>query len=497
MMRRFARFAAVFALAVGIAAVSFMVPGQAQGWPFGDGSGFAAPGDATAEETAADGRQLPESQAEMSLSFAPLVRRAAPAVVNVYTERVVQQAVSPLAQDPVFRELFGGGATRPRVQGSLGSGVIVSADGVIVTNAHVVSGATSLRVVLSDRREFDAELVLADERVDLAVLRIDTGGEALPTLTYADTRDIAVGDLVLAIGNPFGVGQTVTSGIVSATARTDVGINDYAFFIQTDAAINPGNSGGALVSMGGELIGVNTAIFSRSGGSNGIGFAIPAEMVRRVVDAAVNDGRIVRPWLGLKGQAVTADIARSLDLARPVGVIVTDIFPAGPAEAAGLQRGDLITAIDGREVFDERGLKFLAATLSPGEAVTLDVRRSGNSRRVELMLASPPGATEAELQVLDGPHPLSGTEVAALSPALAEEMGRDPFQSGLLVTRMARRSIAWSLGVRPGDVLVQVNGEGVETLEDLQDVLTANAGERVWQVMVDRNGRRLTLNARF
>ena len=297
----------------------------------------------------AHAQRLPQSQTEIDLSFAPLVREASPAVVNVFTERMVANRVSPMEQ--LF---FGDAIPKQRRQNSLGSGVIVGSDGVIVTNNHVIDGADTFRVVLSDRREYPAELVLADERTDLAVLKIDTEGAVLPTLPYADTRAAQVGDLVLAIGNPFGVGQTVTSGIISATARTDVGISDYAFFLQTDAAVNPGNSGGALVNTKGELVGVNTAIFSRSGGSNGIGFAIPAEMVKRVVDAGMNEGTFVRPWLGLAAQSVSYDIAKAQGLDRPVGVMVTEVYDDGPADNSGLRRGDLVTAIDGREVFDEK-----------------------------------------------------------------------------------------------------------------------------------------------
>ncbi len=434
-------------------------------------------------------QSLPETREQIELTFAPLVREASPAVVNVYTSRVVQQPVSPFALlDPRFRRY--GGATRERVQSSLGSGVIVGEDGTIVTNNHVIEGADEFTVVLSDRREYPAELILADERSDLAVLKVDTEGASLPTLSYADTRDVEVGDLVLAIGNPFGVGQTVTNGIVSATARTDVGITDYAFFIQTDAAINPGNSGGALVNTRGELVGVNTAIFSRSGGSNGIGFAIPSEMVKRVVDAAVNEGRITRPWLGLKGQSVSYDIAKSQGLERPVGIIITEVYPDGPADDAGLRRGDLVTAIGGREVFDERGLKFLAAIQSPGERAELDVLRGGTPQKLSVKLAPPPGATEAELVLIDGSNPFSGAEVAELSPALADQLGRDPFETGVLVTRVLRRGFARRI-VRPGDVIVQVNGQPVTTLDDLDDVLDAGS-DGAWDIAVDRNGRRIS-----
>lgn len=437
-------------------------------------------------------RELPSSQGEITLSFSPLVKRAAPAVVNVYTERVVRRSVSPFANDPLFGEFFGRGPSRDRVEGSLGSGVIVGSDGVIVTNAHVVDGADSLKVILSDRREFEAELVLADERTDLAVLRIETDGELLPTLEYADTRELEVGDLVLAIGNPFGIGQTVTSGILSATARTDVGISDFAFFLQTDAAINPGNSGGALIDMRGQLLGVNTAIYSRSGGSNGIGFTIPAEMVRRVVDAAVNEGRVVRPWLGLKGDAVTSDMAASLGLSRPVGVLITEVYPGGPAEQAGLRTGDVVTAIEGREVFNERGLKFLAATLESNGNAELEYLRSGRRQNIRVTLAPPPGATEADLVLLRGEHPFVGAEVAELSPALAEELGGDPFATGLLVTRIMRGGYARRF-LRPGDIIVGVNGAPVETLEDFNAALE-RAEEQGWTAAVQRNGRRIEGN---
>ncbi len=456
-------------------------------------SGPAAEAGAPAGEDAPGTHtRAPARAGEIDLTFAPLVKSASPAVVNVYSKRVVNRSVSPFANDPIFQEFFG--TPRSQVQNSLGSGVIVGEDGVIVTNNHVIEGADELLVVLSDRREYAAELVLADERTDLAVLKIDTEDQSLPTLDYADTRDLEVGDLVLAIGNPFGVGQTVTSGIISATARTDVGVSDYAFFLQTDAAVNPGNSGGALIDTEGRLVGVNTAIFSRSGGSNGIGFAIPAEMVKRVVDAAINEGMIVRPWLGLKGQSVSYDIARSKGLDRPVGVIVTEVYDGGPADEAGLRRGDLVLEIDGREVFDERGLKFLAATRSPGESATLTVLRSGEREQIGVTLRAPPGATEAERVLLQGRHPFSGAEVADLSPRLAEELGRDPFDTGVLVTRILRGAYARRI-VRPGDVIVAVNGTPTPTIEALRAQLESDGN--LWRIELDRNGRRVSGTVRM
>ena len=439
--------------------------------------------------SAQDYSRVPQNKTEIDLTFAPLVKDVSPAVVNIYTKKTVRGRISPF--DSRFRM---GGMARERVQNSLGSGVIVGSNGVVVTNNHVIEGADELLVVLSDRREYIAELILADERTDLAVLQINAES-ALPTLPYADTRTAQVGDLVLAIGNPFGVGQTVTSGIISATARTDVGVSDFAFFLQTDAAVNPGNSGGALVSVNGELVGVNTAIFSRSGGSNGIGFAIPSEMVKRVVDAAVNEGTLVRPWLGLKGQSVTYDIAKAQGLSRPVGVIVTEVYDDGPADRAGLRRGDIIVAVDGREVYDERGLKFLAATEAPGSFITLDTRRAQRDRDVRVRLQAPPGATQADLKLLQGPHPFSGAEVAELSPRLAEEMGRDPFATGVLVTRIMRRGYARRI-VRPGDVIVGVNGKKIDSLDDLEKLLNAS-GTRTWQLELDRNGRKISGSVRL
>ena len=443
-------------------------------------------------------QMLPESREEIQLSFAPLVREASPAVVNVYSERLVRQSANPYAGHPFFDRFFGPnafGVPQDRVESALGSGVIVGSEGIIVTNNHVVDGADALRVVLSDRREFEAELVLADERTDLAVLRIDPEGEVLPTLEYADTRLVEVGDLVLAIGNPFGVGQTVTSGIVSATARTDVGISDYSFFIQTDAAINPGNSGGALIDNSGRLVGVNTAIFSRSGGSNGIGFAIPSEMVRRIVDSAINEGQVVRPWVGLSGQAVTSEIARSMELERPGGLLITEIYPDGPADQAGLRRGDILLKFDGRDVYDENGLRFLSATLAVGDSAPASILRNGEARTINLTVTPPPGATEADLVVIEGENPLSGAEVAQLSPALAEELRRDPFEEGVLVNRIARRSLAYRSGVRPGDVVLEVNGETISTVDQLIDALnvTDSAGDKIrtWEIAIDRGGRRL------
>lgn len=443
---------------------------------------------------------VPTTSEQIRLSFAPVVRDAKPAVVNVYSERVIQQRYSTV-QDEFFRRFFGdspfGGMPQERVSRSLGSGVIVRADGVIVTNNHVVAGATELRVVLSDRREFDAQLILADERTDLAVLRIDAGDEELPTLRFDQGDATEVGDLVIAIGNPFGVGQTVTQGIVSALGRSDVGVSDYAFFIQTDAAINPGNSGGALVDLDGDLIGINTAIFSRSGGSNGIGFAIPAALVERVVDGALTDGRIVRPWFGAQGQPLTGDLAASLGLDRPRGVLINMVYPDGPADAAGVREGDVVLDIDGAEVDSESALRFQLATRRIGDRAELSVWRDGRERTLRLGAAPAPEVPARDERTLDGAHPFAGASVANLSPAFNEELGVDPYRSGVAIMSIARGSAAEYYGFAPGDVIEEVNGEPVATTKELEAVLAEHDGARAWGLVLERNGRRYSRTFRF
>src|SRR6185436_13756429 len=313
--------------------------------------------------TIAQERRVP-TQSELRLSYAPVVQHVAPAVVNVYAAKVVQNR-NPLLDDPIFRRFFGvpGGPGGNQVQRSLGSGVIVDAGGLIVTNNHVIEGVDEVKVSLVDKREFEAILVLKDPRTDLAILRVKDGHERFPVLDFADSDALQVGDLVLAIGNPFGVGQTVTHGIVSALARTQVGVSDYQFFIQTDAAINPGNSGGALVDMTGKLAGINTAIFSRSGGSQGIGFAIPSNMVRVVVASAKSGGKAVkRPWLGARLQAVTPEIAETLGLRTPSGALVANVAPGSPAARAGLKLSNLIVAIDGQAIEDHNAFDYRFAT---------------------------------------------------------------------------------------------------------------------------------------
>src|SRR4051794_10552195 len=339
---------------------------------------LATPGDA-------QDRRVPASSAEVRLSYAPIVQRVQPAVVNVYAAKMVRDR-NPLLDDPIFRRFFGVPGQQPeQMQRSLGSGVMVDSTGLVVTNNHVIEGADQVKISLADKREFEAEIELKDSRTDLAVLRVKDGREKFATLDFANSDELLVGDVVLAIGNPFGVGQTVTHGIVSALARTQVGITDYQFFIQTDAAINPGNSGGALVDMTGKLAGINTAIFSRSGGSQGIGFAIPSNMVRVVVASAKSGGKAVkRPWLGAKLQAVTPEIAETMGLKRPVGALVATVTEKSPAARAGLKSSDLITAIDGQTIDDPNAFDYRFATRPLGGTAQIDVQRGGKPLKVTI-----------------------------------------------------------------------------------------------------------------
>jgi len=376
-------------------------------------------------------RVVPQNASEIKLSFAPIVKRVAPAVVNVYASRTVvqRQRMSPFMNDPFFQRFFGSpgpgfGQPRERVQSSLGSGVIISEDGIVITNHHVIKDADAVRVALNDRREFDAEIVLLDERTDLAVLKIDEDGP-FEHVDFAEGDSLEVGDIVLAIGNPFGVGQTVTQGIVSALARTQVGVTDYQFFIQTDAAINPGNSGGALVDMNGQLVGINTAIFSRSGGSNGIGFAIPAQMARFVAEAADDGGMVRRPWLGATVQSVTAEIAEALGLDRPRGVLVTNVFAGSPAEKADLRISDLVVAVDGKEVADPDSFGYRFATRRLGETTEFKVLRSGREISISVPLQRAPETVPRDTRLIDEYSPFEGATVMNLSPAVAEELRLD------------------------------------------------------------------------
>lgn len=431
----------------------------------------------------------PASAAAMKSSFAPVVKRAAPAVVNVSSRRVVRQ------RDPFWDMFIGGGVPRERVAQSLGSGAIVRADGVILTNNHNIEGADEILVQLADKREFPARVLLTDPKSDLAVLKIDVGDEKLPVIAIDDQEPLEVGDLVLAIGNPFGVGQTVTNGIISATARSNTGITDFGFFIQTDAAINPGNSGGPLVDMDGDLIGVNTAILSRSGQSSGVGFAIPAATARQVVTAALGGNQaVVRPWLGVKTLTVTGDIARSLGMSAPRGVAVTDVWPNGAAARAGVEQGDVILAIAGQPVTDEGGATYLFGARRIGEQVPVTVLRDGRELSLTVRAEAAPGGSSRDERTIQGPNPFAGATLANLSPAVADEIGADPFAGRGVVVIKVGRGAAQGVGLRPGDIVRAINGREIRTVGDLAAAVAAR--QRVWRVTIEREGRQITAQFR-
>ncbi|MEH2674590.1 DegQ family serine endoprotease [Bradyrhizobium elkanii] len=441
---------------------------------------------------AAQDRRVPSSQAELQLSYAPIVQRVQPAVVNVYAAKTVQNR-NPFLDDPIFRRFFGVPGQQPeQMQRSLGSGVMVDGSGLVVTNNHVIEGADQVKVSLADKREYEAEIVLKDSRTDLAVLRLkNTNKEKFATLDFANSDQLLVGDVVLAIGNPFGVGQTVTHGIISALARTQVGITDYQFFIQTDAAINPGNSGGALVDMSGRLAGINTAIFSRSGGSQGIGFAIPANMVRVVVASAKSGGKNVkRPWLGARLQAVTPEIAETLGLKLPSGALVANVAPNSPAAKAGLKLSDLIVGIDGTPIDDPNAFDYRFATRPLGGNAEIEVQRAGKPVKLTVSLETAPDTNRDEI-VLTARSPFQGARVANISPALADELHLDAGAEGVVVTELADDGTAANVGFQKGDIIIAVNNEKIARTGDLEKA--SKTGSRVWRITLVRGGQQINV----
>jgi Do/DeqQ family serine protease len=436
-------------------------------------------------------RKVPASPAELRLSYAPIVQRVQPAVVNVFATKVVRDH-NPFLDDPIFRRFFGlQGSAPEQMQRSLGSGVMVDPSGLVVTNVHVIEGADQVKVSLSDKREFEAEIVLKDTRSDLAVLKLKNVHEKFPTLDFDNSDELMVGDVVLAIGNPFGVGQTVTHGIISALARTQVGITDYQFFIQTDAPINPGNSGGALVDMNGRLAGINTAIYSRSGGSQGIGFAIPANMVRVVVASAKSGSKAVkRPWLGAKLQTVTPEIAESLGLHTPNGALVASVVAGSPAARAGLKSSDLITSVDGQEVEDPNAFDYRFATRPLGGSAEIGVSRGGKLLKLSVPLETAPDGGRNEM-VLTARSPFQGARISNISPAVADEMHLDADTQGVVVTDIADDSTAASVGFQKGDIILSVNDTRIAKTSDLERV--ASRSERVWHITMVRGGQQINV----
>jgi Do/DeqQ family serine protease len=487
-------------LILGLAVAGIALTGGLVHAQDGEGRGlldlFGLRGAQQESETPATGtaeRRLPFSRDEVQLSYAPLVAEAGPAVVNVYASQQVR-ARSPFMGDPFFEQFFNR-QMPPRVQSSLGSGVMVDGAGYVVTNNHVIRDADEVRVALPDGREFQSEILLRDESLDLAVLKIE-GSEDFASIALGDSDALEVGDLVLAIGNPFGVGQTTTSGIVSALARTHIGISDFGFFIQTDAAINPGNSGGALINMGGEVVGINTAIFSQTGGSIGIGFAIPSNIVRAVVDAAKSGAEFFeRPYFGAGFEPVTAQIADALGMERPRGALVSRVTPDSPAASGGLRPGDVVLSLNGRAIEHPDALGYRLATLPVGSTVRLGVLSQSQERTVEVeLIRAPEGVDGAEIRI-EGNSPFAGATVAGLSPRLAQRLRLPEQARGVVVTSIGRNSPAASLGLRPGDIVHEVNGEQISSTNVLERV--ASEQTRWWRFTLERDGRLLRQAIRY
>lgn len=441
---------------------------------------------ATAQE-----RTVPQSRTEMQLSFAPLVKQVENAVVNVYAERVVERR-SIFEGDPFFEQFFGQRMpNRSEKQSSLGSGVIVSTKGFVVTNNHVIEGASDIKIALADGREYESTVVLKDERVDLAVLKIKADAD-FTSLPLGDSDAVQVGDLVLAIGNPFGVGQTVTSGIVSALARNQVRSGDFGFFIQTDAAINPGNSGGGLINMNGELIGINTAIFSRGGGSNGVGFAIPANLVKTFVASAENgSASFDRPFIGATFDAVTSEVAEALGLERARGALISQVQAGSPAEKAGMKPGQVVTAVNRVPVEHPDALGYRLTTVGIGGTARITVINNGKEEELTLSLDRAPETTPRDERLIEGRNPFSGAVVANLSPRVAEElrMPANRVAAGVVVTEINRGSPAARIGLQPRDIIIELNGTAVASTEKLASLV--NEDPSIWRVEIERDGQRI------
>ncbi|PIV77215.1 MAG: serine protease [Rhodobacteraceae bacterium CG17_big_fil_post_rev_8_21_14_2_50_63_15] len=437
--------------------------------------------------------RVPVSPADISLGFVPVVRKAAPAVVNIYARRVVAARRSPFAGDPFFGRFFEEfGAGRPQVQNSLGSGVILSSNGIVVSNYHVVGEATDIRVVLNDRREYGARVLLGDEEADLAVLQLD-GAPDLPTLRLRDSDSVEVGELVLAIGNPFGVGQTVSSGIVSGLARSGTAMGTArGYFIQTDAPINPGNSGGALVDVNGDLIGINTAILSRSGGSNGIGFAIPSALVAQVVaQAQAGKTKLERPWAGLGGQPVTPDMAEGLGLPRPDGIVISQVHPQS-SFAAAVRAGDVITAVDGQPVNSPAEMVYRMTLAGIGRTALITRLRDGVMAEIEVAmmvaLEDPPRAT-----VETGPRAaLPQMVLSTVNPAVIDQYRLPLTAEGVIVEDPG--PYGTRAGLQAGDILRGLNG--ISFSDSVSAAAALEAVGRSLALEVQRGAQRVVLRLR-
>ncbi len=424
------------------------------------------------------GNARPDGSASMPMTFAPVVKPATAAVVNISSSKIVRNqgggSISPFFNDPFFRQFFGNQSPftvpRERREQSLGSGVIVSPEGYVLTNNHVVDGATEIKVFLADKQELKARVVGTDPKTDIALLKVEE--KHLPTLTLGDSSAVQVGDVVLAIGNPFGIGQTVTMGIVSATGRGNLGIEDYEDFIQTDAAINPGNSGGALIDAQGELIGINTAILSNGAqGNQGIGFAVPINMARQVMDQILKNGRVVRGWLGVLIQPVTPGVAKAFGLSDPHGALVGDVTPDSPASQSGVAKGDIITRLNGERINESRELQLKVAQLAPGTNATLTVFRDGQEHQLSVTLGEQPTDVARRTEEGESPGVLEGLSVEDLTPQIARQLGLPAQSRGVVIDEVQPGSAVAEAGLQRGDVIEEVNRKSVTNAREFEQAV--------------------------
>jgi len=490
---------AIGLLLIGVGVIFGLVVASDLGWlPFG----HAVPDAPTAPKTAA---VLPAAGADRN--FVEVAKAVTPTVVNISTTRISRlpegHAGGAPFDDPFFKRFFGDElfrrfeAPKDRRERSLGSGVIADANGYIITNNHVVSKADEIRVLFSDKRSFTAKVVGTDPKTDIAVIKVDA--KDLPTIPWADSDKLQVGEYVLAIGNPFGLNQTVTMGIVSAVGRANVGIAEYEDFIQTDAAINPGNSGGALVNARGELVGINTAIFSQSGGYMGIGFAVPSNMVRSVMEQLIKGGKVVRGYLGVSIQELTQDLARQFGVADTKGVLISDVLADSPAKRAKLERGDVIVEFDGRAVENPTQFRNLVAQTPIGKKVHVKLLRGGKERDLEVTIAEQPKTmAQPESQGDDDGETRSagafaGMDVRELTPELARRFNLSREGKGVVVTRIADGSPAGEAGLQAGDLITEINRKPIANLRDFQNVTGSLASKEPALVLVVRNGRNFYL----
>jgi len=471
-----------------------LILGAAAAWVIG-ANGTVHGAGTTVAVTEAKDADPQASRVSFAEGFAPVVQPVLPAVVNIHASKIVKmsQQQMPFMNDPMFRQFFGqqfgqqDQQPQEQREHSLGSGVIVTSDGYILTNNHVVDGASDIKVSLKDKREFKAQVVGVDPKTDIAVLKIPATG--LTPITFGDSTKMQVGDFVLAIGNPFGVGETVTMGIVSATQRSGLGLEDYEDFIQTDAAINPGNSGGALINVHGALIGINTAILTgeEGGGNEGVGFAIPINMARGIMDQLVKNGKVSRGYIGVGIEAVTPDLAKAFGMATPEGALVGEVEPNSPGSRAGLQRGDIILAVDGQPVSDERDLRLRIAAMSPGQTVKLLILRNGQNQTVSVTLEEFPDKQAAASQGEPTSNAWQGVQVDELTPQIAHELQLPPNTTGVVISDVDPSSAAAEAGLERGDVIQEVNRQPVSNVEQYEKAIRAAQNGEVL-LLINRGG---------